>query len=347
MKNRKYNYSVIALISVLILIISVSCERNFDELELAAYPTTAEVFIDGFTAGLNYAAFGGSKVTAFDVDKNVKYQGKASMRFEVPDFEDPQGAYAGGAYYTTIGRDLTAYDALTFWAKASKSATIDVVGFGNDLDKSAYQTTILGLAVNTNWKKYIIPIPDPSKLTAEKGMFFYSEGNEDGLGYTFWIDELKFEKLGTIAHPKPGILEGQDQIIEAEIGDFLTIGGIFTQFNMPSGIDQRVEVAPSYFTFSSSDTSIAKVNELGVISVIDSSTAIVTAKLGDVKAIGSLTVEASGSFPAPLEPAPTPTASADSVISMFSNAYADVSVDTWNTHWGYHRKEPSGPDVPW
>ena len=35
MKNRKYNYSVIALITAMILVWSLSCTRDFDELELA------------------------------------------------------------------------------------------------------------------------------------------------------------------------------------------------------------------------------------------------------------------------------------------------------------------------
>jgi hypothetical protein len=35
----------------------------------------------------------------------------------------------------------------------------------------------------------------------ERGLFWYAEGAENGKGYTFWIDELKFEKLGTIAQP--------------------------------------------------------------------------------------------------------------------------------------------------
>jgi hypothetical protein len=187
MTNKKFNYSLFALLTTLFLVMAVSCTRDIDVLEPATYPVTPEVFIDGFSAGLNYAAFGGSKVTAFDVDTEVKYKGTASMKFAVPDFEDPQGAYAGGAYFTSAGRDLSGYDALTFWAKASKSATIDVLGFGNDLAELKYVTTLLGAKINTNWKKYIIPIPDPSKLTEERGMFYYSEGPEEGSGYTFWI----------------------------------------------------------------------------------------------------------------------------------------------------------------
>jgi hypothetical protein len=66
---------------------------------LQAYPTNPEVFIDGFSAGLNYAAFGGSVPTAFDVDRNVTYNNsEASMRFEVPDEDDPRGSYAGGVF---------------------------------------------------------------------------------------------------------------------------------------------------------------------------------------------------------------------------------------------------------
>jgi hypothetical protein len=36
-------------------------------------------------------------------------------------------------------------------------------------------------------------------------MFWYAEGPENGNGYTFWIDELKYEKLGTVAQPRPAI----------------------------------------------------------------------------------------------------------------------------------------------
>ncbi|MCK7529845.1 MAG: hypothetical protein MZV63_01675 [Marinilabiliales bacterium] len=157
MKNRKYNYSAIALLTAIILVWSSGCTRDFDELELATFPNTPEVFIDGFSQGLNYAAFGGSKVTAFDVDKDVRYSGSASMKIEVPDAGDPMGAYAGGVYYTTMGRDLTGYTALTFWAKASKSATIDLVGFGNDLGESKYLVSLRDVAVNTNWKQVYHP----------------------------------------------------------------------------------------------------------------------------------------------------------------------------------------------
>ncbi len=339
MKNINHNNIIYTFLITALLIITASCKRDVEDLEPASFPTTAEIFIDGFSAGLSYAAFGGSDVTAFDTDTEVKYSGTTSMKFAIPDAGSPKGSYAGGVYFTEVGRDLSGYDALTFWVRASKAATIDIIGFGNDLGESNYQATIGGLAVNTNWKKVIIPIPDPSKLTEERGMLFYSEGPEEGKGYTFWIDEVKFEKLGTLAHTKPSILEGQDQVISTETGDNLTIGGKSASFNLPTGVDQRVAVAPSYFTFVSSNPSVATVSEKGIITVLAEGEAVITAKLADIDAVGSLKVVSSGQPIRPLTPAPTPEVPSEKVISMYSNAYTNVPIDTWNTRWEFSTAE--------
>ena len=329
MKNIKYNYPIIAVFTAVILIWFVNCTRDFEELELAGFPTTPEIFIDGFSAGLNYAAFGGSKVTAFDVDQEVKFSGSASMKIEVPDAGDPEGAYAGGVYFTTNGRDLSGYTALTFWAKGSKSASIDIVGFGNDMGQSKYLVSLKDVSINSNWQKYIIPIPDPSKLKEERGMFYYSEGPEEGLGYTFWIDEVKFENLGTIAHKQAMIFDGNDELENAVNGSSILVSGLSVSFNMPTGIDQTFMLAPSYFSFSSSDNSVATVDGSGMVSVLSAGTAIITASAGGADASGSLTIESSGEF----IHAPDPTAAQEDVISIFSDAYTNVAVDFYNGYW--------------
>ncbi len=178
MKNRKSNYSITALIAVLLF--AVSCERKVDSLEFATYPTTADVYIDGFSSGLYYAAYGTSKVTAFSVDNNVKYKGISSMKFEVPDAGDPNGSYAGGVFGANPARDLSGYNVLTFWAKASEPVTIVEVGFGNDMGASKYKVTITNLALNSNWMQFYIPIPDPSVLKQEAGMFFTRQRHKTG-----------------------------------------------------------------------------------------------------------------------------------------------------------------------
>lgn len=329
MEKKKYSYSLIALFMAIMLVWSVSCTRDFDELELAMFPSTPEVFIDGFSAGLNYAAFGGSKVTAFDVDNEVRYSGSSSMKIEIPDAGDPQGAYAGGVYFTSMARDLSSYDALTFWAKASKAASVDLVGFGNDLGESKYLVSLRGMKVNSNWKKYIIPIPDPRMLTEEKGMFYYSEGPEDGTGYTLWIDEVKFEKLGTIAHKRPVILNGNNVSESAVNGLTLQVGGLGMTVNLPTGIDETVELAPAWFSFASSNANVAGVDDQGKVSVLAAGTTKITATSGGKEATGSLTVTSAGDF----VHAPQPDKAPEDVISIFSNAYTNVPVDFYNGYW--------------
>ncbi|RZJ68697.1 MAG: glycosyl hydrolase family 16 [Flavobacterium sp.] len=307
-----------------------SCENDPDDFEEATFSKNPEVFIDTFTAGLIYSAYGGAVADAFQVDTDVAYNNSAaSMRFDVPNVNDPSGSYAGGSFYLTVGRDLTKYDALTFWAKSTVAATIDVVGFGNDFGDNKYQAAINGLQISTVWKKYIIPIPDAAKLTAEKGMFFISEGPENGNGYTFWIDEVKFEKLGTINPQQPQILNGEDQVQTAYAGVTNTIDGLVTAFNMPNGINQLVTVTPAYFTFTSSNEAVATVNEMGVVTTIGAGTAVITATVGGVAAAGSLTINSSGAY----VHAPTPTADPSDVISIFTDVYPNVPVNYYNGFW--------------
>ncbi|MEL6357319.1 MAG: glycosyl hydrolase family 16, partial [Bacteroidota bacterium] len=132
MTTKIYHHTFRLLCLTGLLLFTLGCERELDELEVATPPVNGEVFGDTFSAGLEFAAFGGSDVRAFQVDEEVAFEGTASMRFEVPDFEDPAGAFVGGAFFTNGPRDLSSFNVLTCLAKASKAATIGEIGFGND-----------------------------------------------------------------------------------------------------------------------------------------------------------------------------------------------------------------------
>jgi len=331
MKIRKFIYLKITLLLGLIFTVIVSCEKDpSDEVEFATYPKTGEIFMDGFPGGLEYWSFLGSKPGAFSVDKKTKYDGTAAMRFDVPNYGDPEGAYAGGIYRDITGRDLSDFDALTFWAMASQAATINEIGFGNDFGENKYLVSKQNLKISTGWTKYTIPIPEPYRLTLEKGMFWYAAGPENDNGFTFWIDELQFEKLGTIGQPKPAILNGEDILQTSFVGSSLNLSHGLTQtFNLASGVNNTVMAAPSYFEFSSTDVDVARVSELGIVSIVGVGTAEITAILGGVKAKGSLTVEVLGIF----SPAPIPTLDPSQVISIFSDAYTNVPVDFYNGYY--------------
>lgn len=323
------------------LFLAAGCQKEMDELKPAEFPKNPEVFIDDFSSGLNYAAFGNSDVMAFQVDNQVTYSGTKSMRFEVPDYGSPAGAYAGGAFFTSVGRNLKGFTALTFWIKASQAANIDVLGFGNYLGDNMYEVSVSGVAVNTNWKKVVIPIPDPSKLTAERGMFFYSEGPENGKGYTFWIDEVKFENLGTITFQSASILNGETRNIVSFVGLNQTIDGLKATFSLPNGVNQDVKLTPHYFTFSSTSQTVATVNNVGKVSTVGAGAAQIKATLGGKNALGALSINSLGVF----SPAPTPTVNPSKVISLFSDAYTNVPVDYYNGYWAPYQTTGSADFV--
>ncbi|OJJ21701.1 hypothetical protein BKI52_14450 [marine bacterium AO1-C] len=334
-----------ALLSLLLMLGFVGCqERKLEDLQPLSFPNTAEVFIDDFTGDLNYAAFGGSDVTAFQVDKEVTYNGSTqSMRFAVPDSDSPSGAFAGGVFFSGSGRNLSGYNALTFFIKATQSATIGELGFGNDLGENKYVTTLAGLSVNTNWQKVIIPIPDPSKLTGEKGLLYYAAGPIDNKGFTFWIDEVKYENLGDLGNVTGVILGGQDQVNDkAETGDKITITGFQATATLPTGVSRTVNASQNYFTFSSSDASVAGVDEKGVVSIVNAGTATITANIGDKTATGSIQITSIGAPVAPTAKATVPaTRDAIDVVSLYSNAYTNQTIGTWNTRWQFSTAEES------
>jgi hypothetical protein len=87
---------------------------------------------------------------------------------------------------------------------------------------------------------------------------------------------------------------------------------------------------PGYFDFVSTDPSVARV-EKGEIRIVGAGNAVITATLGDIAVSG--TASLTGEQP-PAAPANPPTRPAGDVISMFSDVYENVPIDSWNPNWG-------------
>ncbi|GGG08272.1 hypothetical protein GCM10011344_06050 [Dokdonia pacifica] len=286
------------LIATLFLVFNYGCQPDDENLPEATFPNIADVFIDSFSAGLQYAAFGTSKVTAFDVDSDITFQGDLAMRFDIPNTNDPEGGFAGGVFTTGVGRNLTDYNVLTFYARASKGETINQIGFGLTFEGETFRTQVNGIQVGTAWQKYFIPIPNSARLTQERGMLWIAEAADDGSSYQLWIDEVKFENLNTIILESAQILNGADQVTAASAGSTITIDGTSATYNLPSGVLQSLTTTAAYFDYISSNESVATVDELGVVSVLsDSGSSIISATLNGLEADGSITfmdVDASG-----------------------------------------------------
>jgi hypothetical protein len=281
------------------------------------------VFADEYAADVLYAPFGGS-ATAPSIDPSEHHSGSAALRLEVP-----ASGYVGGAMRVAEPVDLTGFDAVSFWAKASKPASLNVVGLGNDASASPHGAEWNAMPLTTEWTHYLVPIPLPAKLGAEHGLFHFAEGPEEG-AYLIWLDDIQYEQLpaGTLAAPAPAIAS---ESVSKLVGDSFVVNGTSATWEL-AGAHQMLAVARAYFSFSSSDPAVATVDDEGVVHALGPGTAIVTGKLGDVAAIGALNVQVLP-VSAPDTGAPAPTASAADVIALFSNAYTNVAVDSWRTSW--------------
>lgn len=315
-----------ALPAVAAFLLAAGCSTERDTSGLGPLPRDADpvVFADGFSEGLDFQAFLGSHLTALSIDTSESYSGTASLKFTVP-----LGTYAGGAFPTSRPRDLTGYDALTFWAKASRATTLDIVGLGNDnTDASRFIASRADLPLTTEWTKHEVPIPLASRLTAEDGLFFLADGDAAAPGeYSLWFDEVRFERLGTITNPRPAL---RADSIRSFAGVQRRIRDARTTFDV-GGVDQVVDHDPGYFTFKSSDPAVATVSADGTIRLLASGNATITAKLGSVDVAGSVVVDVQ--VPDPTGPAPAPTRPAGDVIALFSNAYPAITVSEWSTTW--------------
>lgn len=298
-----------------VLMALAGCERDIDTDVLATSPNLSEVFIDGFASGVDYQAWG--KPTNLSQDTETKYSGTASIRVEVPNPNDLMGNFAGGTFFAEAGRDMSGYDALTFYAKSTVPTTI-VTGIGKYGDSPEYTVTLSDVKLDVNWKKVIVPLPNPSRLTSEKGLFFYSAGAVDGEGYAIWFDEVKFEKLGTLAHTR---------IADTSMAGFPTgdieISELTAFVNLPNGMDQEMTVSSKYFTFSSSNPEVATVEG----NVISFHGAKDRAVLTPNEAEGSITITGVYDF------APKPTHDPNEVISLYCDDYENTLTSPMNGYW--------------
>jgi len=319
--------TLVAAVLVTALFLLPGCsDRDLAELEPAPANDDPVVFDDNFGSGVDYLAFMGSLTDAVSIDTDEAFAGSASLRVTVPGPGNDGGTYAGGAFVSSDFRDLSQYNALVFQAKSSTSSTLDVAGLANDnTGNSLYTAERSSIPLGTDWSLVIVPIPDPSRLDLERGLFFFAEGHENNQGFTMWFDEIRFARVGTILDPRPAM---DTRTVDTFVGATVQPEGTRTIMSV-NGEDVTVEHAPGYFDYASSEPSVAA-TEAGTITAVGGGTATVTAQLDTVTVDGEIVVNV---LAPPNEAAPVPTYPAADVVSLFSDAYQDVPVDTWRTEW--------------
>lgn len=332
-----------AVALLLVPVLGAGCsERTPTELDVARANIDPVVFDDAYSDDVYFQPFFQTVTRAVEVDSVHAFNGLAdegarSLKITVPPLGSALGIYSGGVLTSSASRDLADFNALTFYARADADVSLDIVGFGNDnTGTSLYEAGRGLIPLSQEWVFVVVPIPDSSKLIAERGMFTFAEGLEQqpansGIfpypnGYHIWVDEIRFAQLGNIAIRRANMQSVNRQYF---IGSTVSISNTSTIFELDGAL-VPVSHSPGYFDFTSSNPAVARVERNQVV-VIGEGDAVISGQLGELAVSGSIAVKG---YTPPEQAAPTPTRPAQSVISMFSDAYRNVPIDSWRAPWG-------------
>jgi hypothetical protein len=289
------------------------------------------IFDDEFGANVVFAPFGGS-INVVEASTAEAVVGSASLRVVVP-----TTSYTGGALVleTGITRDLSSFDAITFYARTDTGThTLNVVGLGDDAaGNTDFKTELSNLTVDTEWAQFTIPVPNPAKLGAANALFYFAEGSDEG-GYTLYLDDVRYVDLadGVVTSPMPALAT---ETVERSVPDSYAVAGTVVSYMVDGTPLTLTPAGRAFFDFESSDTAVATVDAAGRVTPVALGETTVTASLASVAAAGALTFRVVPSL-SPTAPPPTPpTRAASDVIAIFSNAYPDslATVDTFRTDW--------------
>ena len=313
--------------------------------------TDPQVFVGRLGQDVSYQPFKNTLGSNATPDATVCYpdtsiycpDGGATLKVVVPGPGDPNNFFAGGTLVSGVPRNLSGYDAVTFSAKSTRGGVPLVIGLGADQSDNPLYLASRGVILSTGWTQYVLPIPQPTMLTSEKGLFFFSAGavGNPGTGYTFWLANIQYVTLGaSIGGPGPLL---PPACVQKAVGDapFSAFPGwepdrIPVAFAMNAGTDV-VNGSSRYFNFNSSDPAVATIGVDGKVQVKGQGTATVTASLGGIEGAGPLTVKVGTqdscptALPQPPVAAATPSLPPEKVISVYnsSKTYKDVPGTDW------------------
>ena len=309
-------------------------------INVAAAPVTAAVFQNNYASGVTFTGFDGANSTpVMTVDtstSNPENSLTASLKIVVP--ASNVDGYVGGMLIAAKPQNLSAFNALTFWAKTSGPTTTSFkVGIGQDgsATSSAFQAEVIGFSITSTWKKFIIPLPNPAQFSANSGLFYFADGDNN---YTVWLNNIQYETLspapvatsavGTFAPVSVAVGATSTSMSSANGSAPNTVG--FS--GLPSGFENNV--GWGWYTLTSSNPAVATVDKTGLITGVSAGNSTITAKLGSLSVAGStaVTVTAAPAVTAPTVAAPAP--SHPVLFSILTQSSADIAGTNLCPNWG-------------
>lgn len=308
---------------------------------VAAAPVVDAVFTNNYATGVTFVGFDGANSTpVMTVDTsttNPNTSATASLKIVVP--ASNTDGYVGGMMIAAAPANLSQFNAVTFWAKASAPTTSFKVGIGQDgsATSQTYQAEVIGLPITTTWTKFIIPIPDPSKFVANSGLFYFADGDNN---YNVWLNNIQYETLSSV--PTATAVTGNFPAVSVAVGATSTAlssaNGSAPNTITFSGLDnasgQENNVGWGWYTLTSSTPSVATVDNTGLITGVATGTSTITAKMGSLTVSGNTAVTVTA---APAVTAPTVAAAAPSntiKFSVLTTSGADIAGTSFFPNWG-------------
>ena len=308
-------------------------------INVTAAPATAAVFQNNYATGVTALGFDANSLPVMTVDSTTTNPANsltASLKIAVPSSSIDN--YVGGMLIAATPQNLSSFNALTFWAKTSGPTTTTFkVGIGQDgsATDTAYQAEVIGFSITSSWKKFIVPLPDPAKFSANSGLFYFADGDNN---YTVWLNDIQYETLS--AAPVASSATGNFPSVT------VAVGGTSTALSSPNGSAPNTvgfstlpdgfenNVGWGWYTLTPSNSDVT-VSNTGLITGVTAGTGTIGATLGSITVTGSspYTVTAAPTGPT----APTVAAAAPAhtvVISVLTNSAADLAGTNFYPNWG-------------
>ena len=266
------------------------------------------------------------------VDSAVRYNSHATLRVDYP---VDVTKFTGGAFVAP-SRNLSGYDAVTFYAATNPGTTLnlEVVGLGDDAGAGTHPykaETNIHIPLVGTFRKYVLPIPLGTRLTNVAGLFSFADGLNHsasaGSITSVWFADIQYETLGAVAIGAPTIAFGAGppafgpaEIYQIQASDLQVVFNPAVTGNFAPVPFTWTSTSPGYFNFSSDATSKATVSAGGLVTGVALGTANISASIGTVFSNPTLPVSIVPVVAPPpdLPPAPAKPAGAG-VVSIWSS----------------------------
>ena len=223
-------------------------------------------------------------------------------------------SYEGVQFASTI--DASLMDSLHFdlWTPNCTNFSFFIINTANGANQNVTVTP-----TTNGWNSINLPMSSFS-VEANHVDQFKIVANTPAAGGTIYLQNVYFFKTAG----KP--------VISA-----LSLPSNLTTSSAAFTITDPISTSQGAFTYTSGNTAVATISG-NTVTIVGAGTSVITATQAadpiNGYVAGSITATLTVAYPGPTNAAPVPTSASGNVISLWGDAYTNLSGTTWNPYWG-------------